>query len=618
MPVEPREKQMSNHAGRFWTKSVGILMSIGVLVGVPILMSPVAAQEVGFDVNDLSYLWPAPVSEQDVAALITAEEAIGGGAMRLWPKSAFDQLIQIAQSVTIETSGGTTARIDFTPFNQQFAQQAVWKIVAFRVDASAPGGDPVLIGRFGSTPQIRIVLQPVTVNSGVIKVHDVAAHLAFRFTKGTEAGTGRAVPDTDLFREVLTELKALKADAGQAGIITDGPLGVHPALQARVPGFAAKVRAFLKGRLSEERLTEMAFMGIDGREPWIFFLMRKGADGTFVQTPLRNIGGAMAHMLTFKGGVGVMPTPMTTNAAPHGGVSTATLFMPGAAGVLDTPVFKDVPRPLLRDIPDVIANPRTSHLLNTDCVSCHTETGRRRDLKAISTDVTFRFARPAAISGVNEANLPQTSWNLRNFGWFQGRDGRIQPTVTMRTANEAAESAEFVNREYFASRQAPIESRRSVVAMQEAVASPLTLVMSIKSQKDFVQLKTLIDELQKLPPDRNPITVALTRLGNVHFARFVFIGERQFAVITTYDGAFDDYIDAFINAIGAVFDKLLAHVVDAPPLPVSEHRKEFLDFVRKNDLTAVPPFYSAYPRLKVLDILTLQKQQNEAQSASGR
>ena len=60
--------------------------------------------------------------------------------------------------------------------------------------------------------------------------------------------------------------------------------------------------------------------------------------------------------------------------------------------------------------------------------------------------------------------------------------------------------------------------------------------------------------------------------------------------------------------IGGVFDQLLSHMADAPPLPVSDHRDEFLAYVRRNDLTAIPPFYSAYPRLKVMDILTLDKQ----------
>ena len=145
----------------------------------------------------------------------------------------------------------------------------------------------------------------------------------------------------------------------------------------------------------------------------------------------------------------------------------------------------------------------------------------------------------------------------------------------------------------------------------DGVANPLTLVMPIKSKEDYLQLKGLIDKLQSLPPDKNPIAVALNQLKTVHFARFVFIEERLLAVITTYDGSFEDYIDAFVNTIGGVFDQLLAHVQDAPPLPVESHRQEFLDFVRKYDLKAIAPFYSAYPDLTTQDILILQKRSGQ-------
>ena len=391
----------------------------------------------------------------------------------------------------------------------------------------------------------------------------------------------------------------LKADSTAAGTTTDGPLRVHPGLQARVPGFAAKVKAFLARRLSEPRLAAMAFMGVDGSEPWIFFAMRRTPAGTFVLAPQKPLSGSPAQMLTLRGGAAVTPTPSTGNVGTRG-VSTSLLFPSGAAGKLGTAVFDGEPRPLHQDIPDIIANPQKAHFFNTDCVSCHSESARRKALDIPRGDGMFRYAVPAGISGADAGHLPQSAWNVRNFGWFQQRDSAPLATITTRTANEAAESADFVNREYLGAPAPPAtpvanNASRSVTAMSELVARPLTLVMTIKSQQDFVELKALIGKLQSLPPDRNPITVALNRLGTVHFARFVFLSDRQLAVITTYDGTFDDYIDSFVNAIGEIFDQLLAHMVDAPPLPVSSHRAEFLAYVKKNDLTAVPPFYSAYP-----------------------
>jgi len=147
--------------------------------------------------------------------------------------------------------------------------------------------------------------------------------------------------------------------------------------------------------------------------------------------------------------------------------------------------------------------------------------------------------------------------------------------------------------------------------MTELVANPLTLVMPIKSQQDYEKLKGLIEKLQGLPPHLNPIAVALTKISTVHFARFVFLSKKKLAVITTYDGDFKDYIDAFVREIGPVFDQLLVHMQDPPPLPVSQHPDEFLKYVEQHDLKCVAPFYSAYPKLKVLDILTLEKEQQK-------
>ncbi len=139
----------------------------------------------------------------------------------------------------------------------------------------------------------------------------------------------------------------------------------------------------------------------------------------------------------------------------------------------------------------------------------------------------------------------------------------------------------------------------------QPVQNPLTLVMKAKSPEDYVALRQTVERIQSLPPEQNPIITALNKLATVHFARFVFLDNDQLAVITTYDGDFEDYINEFINEIGEVFDALLVHVEDGSPVPVKTHRREFLEFVRAHDLRCVGPFYSAYPDRTVLDILDL-------------
>lgn len=144
---------------------------------------------------------------------------------------------------------------------------------------------------------------------------------------------------------------------------------------------------------------------------------------------------------------------------------------------------------------------------------------------------------------------------------------------------------------------------QTVTTAPKAVQNPLTLVMTIKSDADFKALSALLQQIQSAPPDKNPIWVALNTLKTVHFARFVFLeNNTKLAVITTYDGSFEDYINEFIDAIGDVFNALLAHMKDASPIPVQQNRQAFLDYVRKNDLRGIEPFYSAYPTATVLDI----------------
>lgn len=136
-----------------------------------------------------------------------------------------------------------------------------------------------------------------------------------------------------------------------------------------------------------------------------------------------------------------------------------------------------------------------------------------------------------------------------------------------------------------------------------AVQSPLTLIMKIKSDADYQQLNGLLTHIQGLPAAQNPIWLALNKLANVHFARFVFLeNNTRLAVITTYDGTFENYINEFIDAIGDVFNALLAHMQDAPALPVQQNRAAFQAYVKANDLRGIEPFYSAYPTATVLDI----------------
>ena len=227
--------------------------------------------------------------------------------------------------------------------------------------------------------------------------------------------------------------------------MTSGPLTVHPGFRHESFDLESRLKQLLQKRLSETRLASIAFMGIESPEPWIFFAMRS-ADGAMSLSPQRTLGGHSAQMLTFRGGTHVMPAPVTSNVE-GGGVSTAILFKSGIENSLGSPAIEGADRPLRRDIPDIIANPQLSNFANTDCVSCHSESSRRKELQLGPADASYQFKRPEGISGLDESLLPKNEWNVRNLGWFPG-DGVVEATATFRTANEAAESVDSINREY--------------------------------------------------------------------------------------------------------------------------------------------------------------------------
>jgi hypothetical protein len=145
--------------------------------------------------------------------------------------------------------------------------------------------------------------------------------------------------------------------------------------------------------------------------------------------------------------------------------------------------------------------------------------------------------------------------------------------------------------------------RNAGASAEKTVQNPLTLIMRIKSPEDFEKLEARIRQIQSAPPEKNPVWIALDKLRMVHFARFVFLeNNTRLAIITTYDGSFEDYLNEFIDEIGDVFNALLQHMDGAPPLPVQQNREAFHRYVKTHDLGCIEPFYSAYPRATVLDI----------------
>lgn len=137
------------------------------------------------------------------------------------------------------------------------------------------------------------------------------------------------------------------------------------------------------------------------------------------------------------------------------------------------------------------------------------------------------------------------------------------------------------------------------------VQSPLSLFMPLASPEDVAAVIQLLQQNQAV------LGGALDTIHTVHFARFMLLnvdGTQNLVLFTEYDGNFVTYVKDFVAKLGPIFDALLAHVADPPPTPVADHADEFVTWVQKHDRTTPQQgllrFYSAYPRLTVVDILS--------------
>lgn len=88
---------------------------------------------------------------------------------------------------------------------------------------------------------------------------------------------------------------------------------------------------------------------------------------------------------------------------------------------------------------------------------------------------------------------------------------------------------------------------------------------------------------------------ALNLHKHVHFAWFMLVENKtHLSMITIYDGDFDAYVEHFASAV-ELFNEQLPLLKDSPPLPVKEHPKEFVEWIRKHNRTPMAGyFYSAY------------------------
>ncbi|UTW63085.1 hypothetical protein KFE98_02715 [bacterium SCSIO 12741] len=381
--------------------------------------------------NDISILWPVPQNAKDVGLLLSANTTIGN--TEIWPEDQFNQVVSMARdSLQIPNfpSPPEFKQITFVYGNDSsLLKRENWKVVGFRVDPAAPSTNQAVIDVVGTIPQIRLVVQPVTLQGNQVVVHDFTAHLPFSYTLN---GQQPFQPDTAAFKSILDDVVKIKEYVeGMRKLNTDTLLQVNPGLKYKVPGYADKIEAFLNKHLPKGRLELIAFMGLAPRpEPWIFFDMARAPSFQILNTQ---------NTLNMAGPPIQRPN---RNWIDNQGVSTAVLYHMNLQ--LDAPAISGDSLPLNRDIPNIIANPSYCNVLNTDCISCHSESTRRSILN-LKGDLNYAFSREPL---VQDDLLPTDIYNVRNFGWFGNAGETAKPIISMRTANETANALEYIKSHY--------------------------------------------------------------------------------------------------------------------------------------------------------------------------
>ena len=140
---------------------------------------------------------------------------------------------------------------------------------------------------------------------------------------------------------------------------------------------------------------------------------------------------------------------------------------------------------------------------------------------------------------------------------------------------------------------------------QEIRQQPLNVVMKIKTP-----IAVHAEYLKKIVYYGAPFVETLLNDSDVvHFARFIILNDdTELAMITTYDGGYDEYLEYFAEKAGPLFDMIFEHIQDAPPMPVRDNRQAFADHIARYNLPSLGGyFYSAYPDTYVADVKRMVK-----------
>jgi len=121
--------------------------------------------------------------------------------------------------------------------------------------------------------------------------------------------------------------------------------------------------------------------------------------------------------------------------------------------------------------------------------------------------------------------------------------------------------------------------------------TPLTAIFPLKSAFASARLLRLLPTLQ------GGLRQALADLTQTHFFRCVLINDgSELAMIATFDGTTDGFLDGLVERAGTLLDQIMEFVCPPSPVPVAMRRSEFKRYVLARSAPA-PFWYTATPQL---------------------
>ena len=95
--------------------------------------------------------------------------------------------------------------------------------------------------------------------------------------------------------------------------------------------------------------------------------------------------------------------------------------------------------------------------------------------------------------------------------------------------------------------------------------SHFTIAFPLNSPADA---KALAEQLPALMPE---IFKAADTIGTIHYSRFTVLSDKTLLFLGDFDGEFGPLMAELAKRAGPVFDAILQHVDNPPPIPVADN-----------------------------------------------